>query len=174
MTSSLSVRDNIRREMFLARLSLWLDDYPGAEKRVLLRQLRGELDLAAGDTSMTDAVASLGSPRTLAREYRTILPAGRPRWPVGLTWAAIALLTWWVLVGTFSAALLQVASLGGAGGVTGHLLWAEVTAVDTRDEISVAVTGHWIGLLVLLASFLAGSRAWRALRRHNRERADEA
>ncbi|MPV37829.1 HAAS signaling domain-containing protein [Georgenia subflava] len=168
----LPVRDVVRREAFLARLSLWLDDYPAREQKSLLAQLRGELDLAAADSSMRSAVSAMGSPRELAREYRATLPAGRPRWAAGGFWVSIGLIVWLVLFVTFVAALLQVAAAGGPDGVTAQLLWAEVTAVDTPEEISLVVSGTWVGLALLAVVFLVGSRAWRVLRR--RDRADAA
>lgn len=158
-------RDVLRREAFLSTLSLWLDDYPGREKKALLAQLRGELDLAAADTSMASAVAAMGNPRQLAAEYRATLPAGRPRWAAGGLWATVAVIVWLILFLTFATALFQVADVGGADGVTARFLWAEVTAVDTPEEISIAADGSFAGFGVLAVVFLVGSRSWRVLRR---------
>lgn len=81
--ASLPWRDRPRREIHLGRVVLWLDDFPGRERRALLAQLRGDIDAAAVDSSMPAALASLGAPRALARTYLDDLPNDRPRWNTG-------------------------------------------------------------------------------------------
>ena len=158
------LRERLRREVYLLELRQWLDEYPARERRALVAQLRGELDAAAADTSMSEAVTSLGRPRALAREYMALLPGDRPRWSRGLVWLAGWLLVSLCTLAVFASALLQAAAGAGPDGAGARLLWAEMTAVHTPDKTSLAWTAGvpW-GLLVGLAIFLVAARAWRVV-----------
>ncbi|GAA4287710.1 HAAS signaling domain-containing protein [Georgenia daeguensis] len=158
------LRDRLRRERYLLSLVLWLDDdYPSAERRALVAQLRGELDAAAADTSMREAVTSLGPARRLAAEYSGLLDAGRPRWGLGAAAAAAWLLLCLAATAVFASALWQVAPAAGPEGVTARLLWAELTVVNSPGESSLGWReGFPWTLLVTLVVFLVAARAWRA------------
>ena len=168
------LRDRLRRERYLLSLVLWLDDdYPSAERRALLAQLRGELDTAAADTSMREAIRSLGPARQLAAEYSELLDTGRPRWGLGAAAAAGWLLLCLAATAVFASALWQVASDGGAEGVTAGLLWGELTVVRTQGETSLAwESGFPWTLLVTLGVLLVTARAWRAVPVLRRERGE--
>ncbi|WP_127126588.1 hypothetical protein [Georgenia sp. SYP-B2076] len=158
------VRDTLRRERYLLNLQFWLDAYPARQRRGLVRQLRGDLDAAATDASMAEAIASLGDARALAREYLALLPRDRPRWQVGAAWAAGWLVAWGIAVLGFLAALFQVAADAGPEGVRAGLLWFGVTVVNTDAEVSLA--GHtdfpW-GVGIAVVVFLVVARAWRVV-----------
>jgi hypothetical protein len=153
--------DRLRREAYLLRLQVWLDTYPGRPRRALVGQLRADLDAAAADTSMREAIDSLGAARGLATEYLALLPRDRPRWRVGATWAMAWLIAWIVVVVSFLAALVQVAAGAGPAGVRAQLLWLDLTVVHTDTELSVVgdAAVPW-GLAVAVALFLLGARAW--------------
>lgn len=154
--------DRLRREIYLGRVAVWLDDFPAREQRTLRAQLRSDIDAAAADTSMATALASLGAPRALAREYLAGLPGDRPRWNAGMLWVCSWLLLCLFTFAVFSAALLQAADAAGPDGVTARLLWTEVTAVDTPETTSLAwtSTAPWV-LAVAVLAFVLGSRLWR-------------
>ncbi|WP_418607664.1 PadR family transcriptional regulator [Georgenia sp. SUBG003] len=164
------LRDRLRRERYLLALVLWLDDdYPAAQRRALVAQLRGDLDAAAADTSMPDAISSLGPARRLAGEYSDLLDRRRPRWGLGAACAAGWLLLALVATAIFAWALWQVAPATGTGGATARLLWAELTVVNTPRESSLAWrSGFPWTLIVTLAVFAVGARAWRAFPRRRR------
>ena len=158
-------RDRLRRERFLLALVLWLDDdYPSAQRRALVAQLRGELDAAAADTSMPEAIRALGPARRLAAEYNALLDARRPRWGLGAAAATAWLLLCLAATAVFAAALWQVAPALGDEGATARLLWAQLTVVNTPEESSLAwESGFPWTLLVTLAVFVVAARAWRAV-----------
>ncbi|MCK6209935.1 hypothetical protein KZX45_05200 [Georgenia sp. EYE_87] len=159
------LRDRLRRDRYLLSLVLWLDDdYPSAQRRALVAQLRGELDAAAADTSMREAVRSLGPARRLAAEYSELLDPARPRWGLGAAAVSAWLLLCLAAAAVFASALWQVAPAGGVEGVTARLLWAELTVVRTAQESSVAAaSGFPWTLLVALVVFVVAARAWRAV-----------
>ncbi|KAE8763490.1 HAAS signaling domain-containing protein [Georgenia thermotolerans] len=157
------LRDRIRREAYLLRLQLWLDTYPGKQRRALVAQLRGELDAAAAATSMAEAIDGLGNPRTLAGEYLALLPRDRPRWLVGATWAAGWLVVWLLAVTTFTAALVQVADGAGPAGVEARLFWLELTVVVTDAQFSVSSQGFPGGLVLAAVLLVVGARGWRVV-----------
>lgn len=159
------LRDRLRRERYLLSLVLWLDDdYPSAQRRALVAQLRGELDTAAADTSMREAISSLGPARRLATEYSELLDAGRPRWGLGAAAAAAWLMLCLTVTAVFASALWQVAPALGAEGATARLLWGELTVVHTLEETSVAWrSGAPWTLIATLVVFVLAARAWRAV-----------
>ncbi|PFG40490.1 hypothetical protein ATJ97_3020 [Georgenia soli] len=159
------LRDRLRRERYLLALVLWLDDdYPSAQRRALVEQLRGDLDAAAADTSMHEAIRSLGPARRLAAEYSELLDPRRPRWGLGAAAAAGWLTVWLLAAAVFASALWQVAPAAGADGATARLLWAELTVVNTPRETSVGwQEGFPWTLVVALAAFVAAARPWRAV-----------
>lgn len=167
------LRDRIRRERYLLALVLWLDDdYPSAERRALVAQLRSELDAAAADTSMPEAIRSLGPARRLAAEYSDLLDPRRPRWGLGAASAAAWLVLALVATAIFASALWQVAPELGADGASARLLWADLTVVNTPQETSVAwESGFPWTLLVTLGVFLVAARAWRAVPLRRSEKA---
>jgi len=159
------LRDRLRRERYLLALVLWLDDdYPSAQRRALVAQLRGDLDAAAADTSMSDALRSLGPARQLAAEYSDLLDPRRPRWGLGAAAAAGWFTVWLMVAAIFSAALWQVAPALGEGGASARLLWAELTVVNTPEETSVGWQEDfpWT-ILVGMVAFVVTARPWRAV-----------
>jgi hypothetical protein len=169
------LRERLRRERFLLSLVLWLDDdYPSAERRALIGQLRGELDAAAADTSMPEAIRALGPARRLAAEYNALLDAGRPRWGLGATAASVWLLLCLAATVVFAVALWQVAPGLGSDGATARLLWAELTVVNTPEESSLTwESGFPWTLLVTLVVFVVAARAWRAVPALRRSRGSD-
>ncbi|MFD1506610.1 hypothetical protein FE374_15510 [Georgenia yuyongxinii] len=159
-----SLRERLRREAYLLDLQVWLDTYPGRRRRALVRQLRADLDAAAVESSMSEAIASLGDARSFAREYLDLLPRDRPRWQVGAAWALGWLAAWLLVVSVFVAALLQVAAGAGPDGVRARLLWAELTVRNTGAGVSVeSLAGFPWSLVIALTLFLFVGRAWRVV-----------
>jgi hypothetical protein len=79
-TPKRSFRDRMRTDWYLTRLDWHLEGLvPGRERKATLRELRQAL---AGDPrDTTAALADLGAPRTLARQYARESPL-RPLWSV--------------------------------------------------------------------------------------------
>ncbi|MFD1716605.1 hypothetical protein [Georgenia deserti] len=163
-----SWHERIRRELYLAHVSLWLeDDAPSTDRTAVLTQLRGDLDAAAEGRSMRAAIGEVGKARHLAAAYSDSLRPGpnRPLWATGGAAACVWLTVCLLAAVVFVIALVQAAPLAGEDGVRAHLLWSEFTVVNTPDRVWVELDGqHWT-LLVTVGVFLGFARVWRLGRR---------
>ena len=83
MTRALSLADRWRRYWYLQGVELRLDAMPGRRRRAVLAELKANLEIAAAETGMTAALADLGRPVDLARQYLDQEPALRPHWNAG-------------------------------------------------------------------------------------------
>jgi len=163
-----SWHERIRRELYLAHVSLWLeDDAPSKDRTAVLTQLRGDLDAAAEGRSMRAAIGEVGKARHLAAAYSDSLRPGpnRPLWATGGAAACVWLTVCLLATAVFVVALLQAAPAGGEDGVRAWLLWSEFSAVHTSEEIWVEVEGLNWTLLVTVLVYLAFARIWRLVRR---------
>ncbi|ROR73594.1 HAAS signaling domain-containing protein [Bogoriella caseilytica] len=158
-----STLDRLRRTWYVTKVELWLDDEtPRHEVKSLTEGLRGDLDAAAADSSMREAIAELGPARELARSYRQTL--SRTRKPLWLTGVGMA--SAWLLVAMFATAFFASAlwqSAGEHGRASAQLLWSEFAVVRTDTEISTSISGvHWT-VLIALVVFVLGARLWRLI-----------
>ncbi|WP_182111998.1 MULTISPECIES: hypothetical protein [unclassified Actinotalea] len=162
----LSVRDRLRREWYLARLSWHLQDYPRRQGKQVQRDLRAELTHAAADVGMARAVRDLGHPLVLAESYTSELGRPLPRWNSGAVAATLAVGMMVYLGGAYAIGTLDTLEALGGGTVTRYPFGAPTVFVATQDEFSVTQTPSAPGAAVLVAvgavAFLLGSRVWRA------------
>lgn len=167
--STLSLGDRLKRWSYLQDVSLWLEPMSGRRRREVVRELRGNLEDAATDVGMPQAIADLGKPRDLAREYVQAEPRKRPNWSLGVV-ALGAVLLVSILAGFsylfgMSDALLDT----GGGSASGSFLGLDVATVATDDELSWALTGwSWPITVAALLALLVGAQVWRALPRSDR------
>ena len=164
MTRALSLADRWRRYWYLQGVELRLDAMPGRRRRAVLAELKANLEIAAAETGMTAALADLGRPVDLARQYLDQEPALRPHWNAGALAAGAVLAAW--LYGTLFYTIGMVDALASAGGgrATGTFLGTRVAAVSTPEEISGQFSGlPWGPLLVMVLTFLLVSRVWNLL-----------
>ncbi|MEP7793619.1 hypothetical protein [Sanguibacter sp. 25GB23B1] len=161
--------DVLRREAYLARLSLFMDDLPRARRRSIYRDLRAELTAAADDSGMTGAVRDLGPAAVLAHGYREAEGRPLPRWTLGALVAGGVVALWVFTTLTYAMGLLDASRSATAEGdatvvTTGSYLWNDITARSSADSISVESTG--IGFLLMLVAYgvvtFVVARGWRA------------
>lgn len=174
----LSPTDVVRREWYLLRLLLWLDDYPTKKGELLVKQLRADVSEDAVSRGMRAALRDLDSPSRLARSFVDLEGAYRARWSHG---AAAAVLFWTVCA--FSTLLYSKGLLDGAraagGSATGSLFGTRVVATNTTSAVSIETTMTgvpWV-LIIGLVLVVAVGRPWRsipAVRRHHAKRASLA
>lgn len=174
-TTRTTITDTVRREAYLARLSLFLDDLPRRRRRTIYRDLRADLTAAADESGMAAAVRGLGPASVLAHGYREAEGRPLPRWTLGSLVAGGIATLWLLTTLTYAFGLLDASSSAHTPGgapvtTTGSYLWTDITARATPEALSVESSG--VGLLVMLAvcgvvAFLVarGWRAWRSGRR---------
>jgi hypothetical protein len=164
--------DVLRREAYLARLSLFLDDLPRARRRAIYRDLRAELSAAAQDGGMTAAVRDLGPAAVLAHEYREAEGRPLPRWTLGALVAGGVVVLWVFTTLTYAMGLLDASRSASAESdaavtTTGSYLWNDITARSSADSIWVESSG--IGFLLMLVAYgvitFVVARGWRAWQR---------
>lgn len=163
------VRDRARRDWYRFRFELAMQDYPPKEYRRIATALTGEIDAAAADVGMRQALADLGSPGRLAARYHAELDRDRPRYWDGGILAGLVLLSAWVCLLAFWSGAADTLLAQGGGTVTLDYLNAPttITATDTEYSISGSLTlqaALVVGGLTL-AGFATGSRLWRLLPR---------
>lgn len=162
--STLSVSDRFRRWSYLQDVSLWLEPMSGRRRREVVRELRTNLEDAATDVGMPQAIADLGKPRDLAREYVQAEPHRRPNWSLGVLALGavllVAILTGYGYLFGMTDALLDV----GGGTAEGSFLGLHVTTVATDAALSWELSGwSWPITIVGLLALLLGAQVWRYL-----------
>ena len=130
--STLSLRDLLVRETFLARFSWAVQDYPKPDR--LVGELRRELTATAADVGMRRAVADLGHPRVLAEGYLASLDRRVPRWATGATWAALAVGAVAYLLVAYAFGTLDTLEDLGGGSVTRTALGATTVYTSTASR----------------------------------------
>ena len=173
--STLSIRDTLRREVYLTRFSWAVQDFPKYVR--LKRDLRTELTATASEVGMRQTIADLGSPRVLADGYLAELDHAVPRWTTGTTAAAITFAAVVALGLAYSLGTLNTLEQTGGGTTTVTFLGATTTYSFTDAAISQTSVLSW-QLLVFFALALGiplvlGSRAWRLWSRAPRARTAE-
>lgn len=135
------------------------------------RELRANLRAAATDVGVTRALFGIGSPKELALEA-TPQSADRPRWSMGLLWAAIAFGL--VAIGLVSTAAIfaeGVSASGAAGSdvTSGIFPWFGTTfharAVANEGGLSFGFDSPLALFAAPLLIFICVAAPWRLLRR---------
>lgn len=166
-TARLSKVDMVRRDWYLARLSLHIVGLPHKLEKSIRQQLRVDISDAAADQSMSGALAELGPPRVLAHEYLSAY--GRP---VPKVWTAIVVFALMLYGGLFALISVLDGLVDGALAADPHATveiskaWlasrAEVTITDgIIESMGFTITGLGIALLIVVP--LVAARVWRAL-----------
>lgn len=169
MSRTPSLADRWNRYWFLQSVELWLDPVPGRRRRAILRELRANLTEAARDVGMSAAIADLGRPRALARQFVDGEPEVRPHWNQGAVAAALAVGAWLYATMFYTIGMLDALdSTGASGPAQGRFLGTEVRVLNSDVEISGAFSGFpWVPLVLAVVLFLLVGRAWRALPRRS-------
>lgn len=168
-TARLTLRDKLALDLYLARFSWSMQDYPGKEEKRIRRELRAEILAAAADVGMERALADLGHPYALADGYKATRDRRLPRWATGAVAAGVAVgMLLYLTIAYAFGALDTLAALGG-GTVTLDVLGTPSTFEASDGGISMTTGLGWEGLAVYagvaLVAFLLWSRAWRVVRR---------
>jgi hypothetical protein len=175
MSAALSISDRARITAALWRLDVLMWDLPRRARRANLAELRANLTAAAADLGARAAVRQLGDLRSVADDYLDAEYGDvrrRPRWRTGMYWALCldAVMFTAGLIG-FLSFMDGVLAAAGPGTNGTYQLPGYINAFGFTGEISVDggefggfVFGASLWILILpLAVFLVGSRAWRAL-----------
>ncbi|GEL96620.1 hypothetical protein [Cellulomonas terrae] len=159
-----STRDTLVRELYLMRFSWAMQDFP--KDKQVVRELRSEIDVAASEVGMRQAVADLGHPRVLADGYLSELRRPVPRWTTGAVWGALAVGAVAYLAVAYAIGTMDTIGQMGGGTLERAFLGATTTFTHDDDAMSVASTFTWQVLVfyacVFTVPFLLGARVWRA------------
>ena len=157
------LHDTIRREAYLLRFSWAVQDFPQYVR--LKRELRTEIDAAAAEVGMKQAIVDLGHPRVLADSYLSDLGRSVPRWTTGGYWAlavGVAVVALWMAYGL---GCLHTLDQNGGGTSTASFLGTTTTYTSSDGSISAGVALGWqfiaLAAAVLGVPFLLGARFWR-------------
>ena len=163
-TPQRSVRDRMNTSWYLTRLEWHLEGLvAGRERKAIIRELRQAL---AGDPrDTTAAIADLGAPKTLARQYASESPH-RPLWSVGAVVAALSLSVYWLAFLLFTFGMLAAVDSIAPAEAHATFLFVDVEAFSFPDAVGIGWSSAWNWLVVpgviVVLTFLLGSRAWRA------------
>ena len=168
-TARLTLRDKVALDLYLARFSWSMQDYPAQEERAIRRELRAQVLAAASDVGMPRALADLGHPYALADGYKETRDRRLPRWATGAVAAGVAVGMLLYLTMAYSFGVLDTLTALGGGTVTLDVLGTPSTFEASDGGMSMSTGLGWRGLALYVAvglvAFLLGSRAWRAFRR---------
>lgn len=162
-TPDRSFRDRVNTSWYLTRLEWHLEGLvAGRERKAIVRELREAL---AGDPRDTAAaIADLGAPKTLARQYASESPH-RPLWSVGAVVAALSLLVYWLAFLLFTFGMLAAVDSIAPAEAHATFMFVDVEAFSFPDTVGIGWTSSWGWLVVpgaiVVLSFLLGSRCWR-------------
>ena len=161
----LSFGDRLRIELAVLRIDWELDGrIPWRVRRRLKNELRSNLIAATESNGAKAAVSQLGDLRVLSASYLEIyrgrVDARRGAWAAVITYAAIQVLAIVVFL-AFQSGIV----VGGGHGGSYELLpgfGPFQGSVNHGYEMEILSPAH---LVLMLAAFLIGSRAWRVLPR---------
>lgn len=158
-----SLLDRARREWYLTRLSMLLEDLPGRDRRAIERDLRADLAIAAQDRGMRIALTDLGPVPVLAHEYRQAQGRRLPRWWTGARVMGSLVVLASIAILAYTLGLLDAAA-SGTGTASGRFLWTDVDVTRTPDALAASFTGDGplLALPLSLVVFFVAARGWRA------------
>lgn len=179
MSNDLSILDRLRIERVVWSLDQRLYDLPGRTRVQKRRELRGNLQDAARDTSVSTALSDLGDRGTLAAEYLDAELGRGPRhsWMA----AGVFLLTSALLLTSvfFDAAdAFGDGILAGNPAAAGTFTWPGISHLQSAVTYTVSDGTHtFVGgaftpltWALLAIGTIAVGRLWRALPRWRRRR----
>lgn len=164
----MTMLDRLRIASALVRYDFWLDSrgVPGAARRELRAELRGNLTAATAHEGSRAALLGIGSPRALAHAAAEA-HEGRPRWSFG---GILALAVGGVLFFAWIFSVLGFADGVDASGVTGREVsgqlfpWGSSVSAEFGGgggSLAVGGTVPWVIPVVAFITFVIASRPWR-------------
>lgn len=163
MNTRLRTSDRWNRFWYFQELEFWLDPVPRKRRRAILAELRENLNEAAAGDGMKSALAELGRPRALARQYVEQEPSGRPNWGAGAVAASVVFALW--LFGTLIYTLGMLAALESTGQPSAESTFLGVRLITESTSASTGVefAGFaWPALVFGASAFILLSAPWRA------------
>lgn len=163
----MNIVDRLRVEAAVQRFEYHLElrGTRGRRRRDLRRELRSNLTEAAGAEGVPAALAGIGSPRALAAQVSE-LDASRPRWSVGILWAAVVFAV--LMTGLVWTNYVMLATLVASGAHQARIeIWpwlgvrfyAETNASGVPESIGADGSPWW--LLLVPVVFLLAAQPWR-------------
>lgn len=166
MNTQLSLADRWRRWSYLQDVDLWMSTLPRGRRRTILNDLKLNLAEAAAVNGMPEAIAELGTARSLARSYLDEEPQQGPNWVAGAVGATIAFGLGLYALMIYVLGMLDALQSTGGGTATGNALGIRVEATNTAAEVSANFGGFsWIWLIAVVVVWLLSARSWRLFRR---------
>ena len=155
-----------RRESYLFRLDLWLEEsLSSRERRSILREIRDNITVDAAARGIDAALDSLGSPRTLARSFADTDRGSRPSWNLAIYWFTGLLMLWWTMAFTYTAGMLSALLDTGAESAESYFLGLPVSAFNRESGIGIGWEASsvvaYIPLMVMVAAAFIAGRLWR-------------
>ncbi|MFT3876510.1 MAG: hypothetical protein QM708_08830 [Propioniciclava sp.] len=166
MSTHLTLSDRWRRWSYLQDVDLWLSPLSGRQRRTIKDELKRNLAEAAGENGMAEAIAELGTARSLARAYLDEEPRRGPNWFAGAIGAVITFGLGLYAVMIYTFGMLDALGASGGGTATVDALGVRIDAINTAHEISANYGGFsWVWLLAVVLVWLVSARAWRLFAR---------
>jgi len=162
--TTLSIADRARRWSFLQDVSLWLEPMSSRRRREIVGELRTNLADAAADVGMQQAIADLGKPRDLARDFVQAEPRRRPNWTVGVLAVGAVLMVAIIAGFAYLAGMADALLDSGGGTAEGSFLGLHVVTEATDAALGWELTGwSWPITIASLLALLVGAQVWRYL-----------
>lgn len=162
MNAHLTLSDRWRRWSYLQDVDLWLSALPRRRRRTILGELKLNLAEASAVTGMPEAIAELGSARSLARSYLSEEPRRGPNWVAGAIGGAVTFGLGLYAVMIYTFGMLDALAGVGGGAATSDALGVRVHATHTAGEISAQYGGFsWVWFIAVVVVWLLCARVWR-------------
>lgn len=166
MNAPLSLADRWRRWSYLQDVDLWMSTLPRGRRRTILSDLKLNLAETAAVTGMPEAIAELGTARSLARSYLDEEPRRGPNWVAGAVGGVLAFSLGLYALTIYVFGMLDALQSIGGGTATANAFGIRVEATHTASEISANFGGFsWVWLIAVVVTWLLSARTWRAFRR---------
>jgi hypothetical protein len=156
--------DRLQRNWYVFNVGFLAQDVPGGYRKERRRELRSDMNAAAADVGMTQAVRDLGPASVLAHQLKLAEGRKLPHVWTGVITFAIILYAWaGMIVATMNALIQAVSQLGGARTVTVHSAWLGTNVAITMGQhhLSGQVVPSGFTFAVLIAAPLLAARSWR-------------
>lgn len=165
-----SIRDRWQQFVYLNNVDFWLDGTTPRWRRDQMRELKSSLRAAAATVGTKQAIADLGSARTLANEFAASDPKDSPTWSTGILLAISTFIAWNIIIVIYGAGVLAgLSATNNTGSTETSFLGFPLQATYTESEIglgfSLAPSALVVPALIFLVIFLLGSRVWRLIPR---------